>query len=450
MPIAEDPEPRPAEGREPGGSDPSEAGGKDPFAGLVLDEEFVRSAAVKEQSGRTRVLAARWKHTPPVDPGGRRSVNEGPAATKRRFGRRPKLQVVDPWGNPRPPKRRRLEWRTPLFIVLTIAVLLAALNVDGLRNWYADHYGESSGTAPSAATTPAPTVAPETAKPTAAPPSVDPKQPTVTRPWAGSPAETWPTGAAGIEIPAAQAVGVFDEDQVTAQLKLVKDFLVAANLDPQVIAGGKPDGALAMMDRAAQEKPSRALASPDAEHDPTSWFPRFDPREAIPVGDTVKVQGWMKFESDGDRGLLVHTDYTFVYAVRPGPEAEQRAAASPTARPSAPDAPSDGTAKPVSWTLSPADDVAGDTWTARTIVRRATDFRFYDPGKYRANPQKINISMTKSNFGNSSCDTTDGYFHPQFRQFARPHPEVTGPKVDPYDHSQELETGHGCHQTSRS
>ncbi|MFD0348017.1 hypothetical protein ACFQ0M_22310 [Kitasatospora aburaviensis] len=64
MPIAEDPEPRPAEGRDPDGADPSGTGGKDPFADLVLDEEFVRGATVKEQAGRTRMLAARWKHTP--------------------------------------------------------------------------------------------------------------------------------------------------------------------------------------------------------------------------------------------------------------------------------------------------------------------------------------------------------------------------------------------------
>ncbi|MER7580034.1 hypothetical protein [Kitasatospora sp. NPDC097691] len=59
MPIAEDPEPRSARGDEPGGSDPSGTGARDPFADLVLDEEFVRSAAVTEQSGRTRMLAAR-------------------------------------------------------------------------------------------------------------------------------------------------------------------------------------------------------------------------------------------------------------------------------------------------------------------------------------------------------------------------------------------------------
>ncbi|MEV7596587.1 hypothetical protein AB0O91_04280 [Kitasatospora sp. NPDC089797] len=444
MPIAEDPEPRPSEGREPGGSDPSGAGGKDPFADLVLDEEFVRGASVKEQSGRSRMLSARWKHTPPVDPGGRRSVNDGPPQARRRFGRKPRLQVVDPWGDVRPAKRRRtLEWRTPLFVVLTVAVLLAALNIDGLRDWL--HTGGSS-----AAHVPVPTVAPETARPTTAPPAVPADQPTVAHPWAGSPAEGWPNGAAGIDVPRAQAVGVFDEDQVAAQLKLVKDYLVAANLDPQVIAGGRPETALALLDRKAQEKPTHALAEPGRDSDPTSWFPRFDPREAIPVDDTVKVQGWMKVEDDGERGLLVRTDYTFVYAVRPGPEAAARATAAPSPRPPAPEPPSDGAAKPVGWTVRPVGDVAGDTWTARTIVRRVVDFRFYDPGKYHADPKKINISNTRSNFGNSSCDTTDGYFHPQFRQFGRPHPEATGPTMDPYDHTKELESGQGCRQTSRS
>ncbi|WP_073816139.1 SCO2583/SCO2584 N-terminal domain-containing protein [Kitasatospora sp. CB01950] len=44
----------------------------DPFEGLVLDEEFVRSATVSEPSARARMLAERWRHEPPVDPGGRR------------------------------------------------------------------------------------------------------------------------------------------------------------------------------------------------------------------------------------------------------------------------------------------------------------------------------------------------------------------------------------------
>ncbi|MFJ6617093.1 hypothetical protein ACIQOW_05840 [Kitasatospora sp. NPDC091335] len=126
MPIAEDPQPRPGRGDEPDGSAPSGAGAKDPFAGLVLDEEFVRGAAHKEQAGRTRMLAARWKHTPPVDPGGRRSVNDGPAKP-RRFGRGPGPRSAGRQAGP----RRRAAWRTPLYVALAVAALLAVLKLTG-------------------------------------------------------------------------------------------------------------------------------------------------------------------------------------------------------------------------------------------------------------------------------------------------------------------------------
>ncbi|WP_457032621.1 SCO2583/SCO2584 N-terminal domain-containing protein [Kitasatospora sp. P5_F3] len=96
MPIAEEPEQRPAE--QP-----------DPFEGLVLDEEFVRSATVKEQSGRTRMLAARWKHQPPVDPGGRRSVNDGPQRSRARGGSK--------------------AWQTWLIVLAMIAIVLFSLQL---------------------------------------------------------------------------------------------------------------------------------------------------------------------------------------------------------------------------------------------------------------------------------------------------------------------------------
>ncbi|BFV58615.1 hypothetical protein KCMC57_up37190 [Kitasatospora sp. CMC57] len=97
MPIAEEPEPRPAE--QP-----------DPFEGLVLDEEFVRAATVKEPSGRTRMLAARWKHQPPVDPGGRRSVNEGPRKRSRVRG-------------------GSKAWQTWLIVLAMIGIVLFSLKI---------------------------------------------------------------------------------------------------------------------------------------------------------------------------------------------------------------------------------------------------------------------------------------------------------------------------------
>ncbi|QKW17661.1 hypothetical protein HUT16_34480 [Kitasatospora sp. NA04385] len=72
----------------------------DPFEGLVLDEDFVRSATVSEPSARARMLAERWRREPPVDPGGRRWAMDGPAASRRsrrgdsaeRSGRFPRLR----------------------------------------------------------------------------------------------------------------------------------------------------------------------------------------------------------------------------------------------------------------------------------------------------------------------------------------------------------------------
>ncbi|MFI8457234.1 hypothetical protein [Kitasatospora sp. NPDC085464] len=441
MPIAEDPEPRPTRGDEPGGSDPSGTGAKDPFADLVLDEEFVRNATVAEQSGRTRMLAARWKHTPPVDPGGRRSVNDGPAPA-RRFGRKPKQPALDPWGNPRP--RRRPQWRTPLYVVLTVAVLLAALNIDGLRRWYSDHYGGNSSSAG-----PVPTVAPETARPTSAPPTAPDDTPTVDHPWKGSPAEGWPNGAEAFVLPDAKAIGVFSADEVAAQLQSVNAYLTAADLDPQVIAGARPEAALAMLDHEERASAVAALDHPGKDTDPTDWFTRFDPREAALVGGTVKVQGRMSIEGDGDGGVLVHTDFTFVYPLQPGPDAEKLASARRTQGATPPGTAPGGTAKPVGLVV-PAADNTGSTWTARTIVRKVDDFRFYDPKRYKVDAKKLVFAKTQSDVGNSSCDIYDGFLHPQFQQFADHDPAPTGPTSDPYDRSKDIAPNEQCGTASRS
>ncbi|MFC9329686.1 hypothetical protein [Kitasatospora sp. NPDC057015] len=443
MPIAEDPDPRSSEGSEPGGSDP--------FENLVLDETFVRGATVREQSGRTRMLAARWKDQPPVDPGARRTVlDPTPPRPRRRLRLRLRRapKPVDPWGGDRPKRDRR----TPLIVLLTIGLLLAVLNLGALRDWF-----DGAGSPGPRAT--APVVGPETAQPTAAPPPVAELTPTVDRPWAGSPAEGWPAGPDAIVLPPAQAVGAFDSEQVAGQLALVKAFLTAANLDPAVIAGGHPQGALDLLNREYQDPLAKSLAHPDATHDPTWLVSRFDPRDAVPVSD-VRIQGRMSIEGDGERGVRIVTDYTFVYALRPGPEAgrelpseKPRASADPAAPP-APDAP-----KPVGWTTRVADGVDGSTRTARTVVRRTAVFRFYDPARYRISTQKLSLEKYDSEAGNSACFVYDGFYHPQFKQFAKPAlpgaPKPSGPTTDPYDRSKSLPEGApgaepACGSVSRS
>ncbi|MFI9269448.1 hypothetical protein ACIGXM_01790 [Kitasatospora sp. NPDC052896] len=419
MPIAEDPD-----------LPPSTEPGRDPFTDLVLDEEFVRSASVREGSGRSRMLAAKWRREPPEPQQPWRPPTE---ARRRRFGRRPK--AVDPWGNSRPTRRN---WQAPLYVVLTGAVVLAGLNVDRLHDWYTGRFG--GGPDGSGVAAPVVTQAPETAAPTAAPPSQAPQDPTVDHPWAGSPADAWPAGPDAVVLPAAQATGVFSGQQVAAQLQLVKNYLVESNLDPKVVAGGDPAPVLALLNGQEHDQLSQALAHPDKDHDPTNWISRFNPATAVPVGPDVKLQGRITFEGDGDHGVLVHSDYTFVYALTPGPQQYT------------PPAPPGGGASARSASLT----LAGSTPVTREIVRRVQDFRFYDPGSYDVDRGKLYVENAQSSMGGNYCETGDGWLEPEFPQYdfdlngddtASPD---AGPTVDPYDRSKPLPDDGRCDTESRT
>lgn len=150
MPIAEDPDPRPSPDQ------PDQP--NDPFANLVLDEEFVKGAAVKEQSGRARMLTAKWKREPPKVEEAWRPPTE---IRRRRFGRRAK--VVDPWGNPK--RKQKRNWQTPVFVLLAGAVVLAGLNIDRLHSWYSGN--QDSGLA----------ITPATSKPRSRRPRSRPRRP---------------------------------------------------------------------------------------------------------------------------------------------------------------------------------------------------------------------------------------------------------------------------------
>ncbi|MFD0563833.1 hypothetical protein ACFQ2M_18810 [Kitasatospora saccharophila] len=380
----------------------------DPFEGLVLDEEFVRSAKNREASGRARMLAERWKKDPPP-------ANEP---------WRPTTEVRSkdrPTGPARPhPVRNAL-----LLLGVVVAVLVGLAVTD---------LGRSKAPESSAL----PTVGAETAPPSSAPPSVDPDVPTPERPWAGSPAATWPNGTAGIGGPdGTPATGVFSAEQVAADVAAVRQLLVASNLDPQVLSGGDVQHVIDLMDGPDADRLREALAHPDAEHDPVDWVSRFDPARALPITDQVKVQGRISVEGDGARGLLVHADVTFVYAVRPGPDAGKPE----------PDGLGAG-ARSASWT-----QLDRSRMVEREIVRREMTFRFYDPEHYDVTPGKPRLGEFRSEFDNNWCERGSGYLQPGFVSLrtgaggASP----TGPTTDPYDRTEPLpEDDGGCRRITRS
>ncbi|GGX97798.1 hypothetical protein [Streptomyces hiroshimensis] len=249
-------------------------------------------------------------------------------------------------------------------------------------------------------------LAPETARPSGAPGSAE-GTPTLDRPFAGSPAEQYADGAAGIVVPEARPVGAFSREQVASGLKLTKDFLVAANLDPATIRGERPAAALALLDPHQDDlvtDAETALSKPSRDHDPLTLFSRFDGKEVRMVGETVKTRGRMTFAEHKDGSVAIHADYTFVYPL--------------------------------------IKTEKGSREVVRTIVRRVLDTELLDPERFQVTPGKLAFRGYNVDIGNSACGVYDGFMHPAFHagrlgDTAPP----SGPAVDPYDRSRELDTG---------
>ncbi|MFF4846978.1 hypothetical protein [Streptomyces sp. NPDC001194] len=258
----------------------------------------------------------------------------------------------------------------------------------------------------------------ETARPSAPPSAVDPDRPTLKEPFKGSPALQWADGAAGIEVPEAQAVGGMSKEQVADALQKAKQFLVSANLDPATLRGERPAAALELLDPKLEDELSRvegSLTAPTKENDPLHLFTRVKPTELKPAGDVVKVRGRMWVEPGKEGGQAnVLADYTFVH---PFVKAK-----------------------------------AGAEEVERTIVRREITFSVADPRKWQATAGKIWLEKYNVDLANSACDVYDGYLHPVFSDDARTGPAPSGSPVDPYDRSKTIDSGapEGCGSLSRT
>jgi hypothetical protein len=368
----------------------------------------IQATAPKEPSARARMVTERL----------RREDAESAARERRpkarwRVGRKRRPQEPEGWRTgPAWRAMRRDEqgpWRDRLraaLIVMAVAGLaLVAINPSGARALVLGHR-HSSDSASSDDDTPLP---PETATPTAAPTvAADPDVPTVSHPFAGSPALRWADGADGIVLPHAEPVGDVTARQVAAVLRTTKAFLVAANLDPAELRGGYPNAALRLVDplNGVPATMKAALRSPSTTADPDTWFTRYDPAKVQLVGKVIKVRGRMTFAKAAHGSVRVHTDYDYVYAfTKTGDH--------------------DGT-------------------VARVIVRRVLDTQWYP----NSTPGKVQIVEQGATFGGSGCGYHDGYLHP----FPWSPQSVTpsGPAEDPYDRSRPMAPVKGCGVASRT
>ncbi|MFC8514171.1 hypothetical protein [Streptomyces sp. NPDC057257] len=373
-------EPRPGSGEEPSIPD-------DVWDKFLKESEEGIGSAPKEPSARARMVTERLRQQ---DARGERpeSWRVGAAA--------------------RPERRRRRVWPV-LGVLLAAAVAVVAVKPSVIPG---DPFGtkDDKGTSASGAS-PLP---PETAAPTAPPTRPDPEVPTLARPFAGSPAERWADGAAGIVLPKATPVGTLSKAQVEQALQQTRTLLVDANLNAATLRGERPTTALGVIEPKQTDlltQLNTSLGKPDEKHDPLSMFSRFDPAEIKLVGDVVKTRGRITFKAGEQASVAVHADYTFVY---------------------------------------PVVRAGGSKEVTRTIVRRILDIQVSDPTRYRVTPGKITIRRYDRDIGNSACDVYDGYLHPEFSSDAPTGAAPTGPTTDPYDRSKGIDDqGRGCGTVSR-
>ncbi|WP_432011161.1 hypothetical protein [Streptomyces cucumeris] len=349
-------------------------------------ERFLRESVAgatdspKEPSARAREVAKRLRAEPSREPEGWRSYT--PARPKRRTG----WYVVG--------------------LLASLVLLVVAL----APGWTVDLFaGDDSDSPPLAA---------ETARPTKAPPAESGQRPTMDEPFRGSPAARWASGAAGITVPKAKAVGWMSTAKVEQALTRSRDFLVTSSLDRGVLRGERPEKAIALINphqKDVQQLLKTAFRTPSEESDPLLLFSRFRPSHTHLVGDIVKTQGRITYR-EGKRGALqVTADVTFVYPVT-------RA------------------------------DAGDDDEIVRTIVRRELVLSWDNPDKVITEPGTFSIVSYKYDMTNGGCGAPTGYFTPPFGTDR--HADETGTEVDPYDRSAPItrggSSGDECRRATRS
>ncbi|WP_329312282.1 hypothetical protein OG723_01525 [Streptomyces sp. NBC_01278] len=205
---------------------------------------------------------------------------------------------------------------------------------------------------------------------------------TVRMPFRGSPSAAWADGAAGIDLPASEAVGAFTSQQVGDVLRKTREVLVESNLTPRVVLGAQPDAEV-----------EKVLGQPGEGRSPLWYFTRFDPDEVRLQGTAIKTRGTMTYEASPAGELVVHSDYTFVY--------------------------------PLVKVSGGTEVVPGAEEVTRVVVRRRLDLVAGGDGR-------LSVRDAQWRAANDDCRAPeDGYLHPLFSKERAKAPKW--PTLDPYD-----------------
>ncbi|WP_067488768.1 SCO2583/SCO2584 N-terminal domain-containing protein [Actinomadura hibisca] len=331
----------------------------------VFDEDFVRGATITEPSARERA-----RRPGPVERRRARRAERGRRAAAAAAYRDPSGRAA---------------------VVKVLAGVLVLLAISTALWWW---------TRPRVQEAPVKLGAPTPNDSRSAEPRAD-------APFAGSPAEDYADGAAGIATLAPIAANGLDKGDTARAYERVKQLLIASNLDPEVVFEGRTGKLDKLVDPLQRAEMRRDLKSRGERA--RVWRTTFAPGSATRVGAVVKVHGTATaapHRRDGRSGVLVKTDHNFVYAVRP------------------------------------PDDTAE---VMRVVVRRTDDFFLSGEGGRTV--------IWKARGGDSPapvrCDIEDGLLHPIFRR-DEAGAVPTGEPVDPYDLSRPLVGDGSCHQVSRT
>lgn len=144
-------------------------------------------------------------------------------------------------------------------------------------------------------------------------------------PFAGTPADHWADGTAGIVTPKAEPIGGYTKAQVADAYQTTKKLLVAAYLDKHTLLGGPPAAFEDLLIAPQRTWFVRNLNKIGLDKDGSSLSSRemvmaFAPGDARLIGDVIKVRGTMSAKTavrQGQEELDVQVDYLFAYAVEP-------------------------------------------------------------------------------------------------------------------------------------
>lgn len=129
-------------------------------------------------------------------------------------------------------------------------------------------------------------------------------------PFSDTPADSYPTGEAGIILPPAKAQGEWSAEQVTQALQQTKTALGAARLDERMLLRGETKPYLDQFSQSSRDFITQQIAGEGALAYVTRLAPGYTLRAP------TRVSGVMEVELGSAGQLIISANYAWVYALR--------------------------------------------------------------------------------------------------------------------------------------